>query len=164
MGVGIFCSRIQSRKGLESGIHWDMANSVPSFWNLFSEGMHLIDVPSAKLSLSPLSPVFGRVQADEGLPEVTRGSGGPSGYMVALQLRAIPFIEQLLGRKRVTYGFYPIGGLVYSTYKRGPRLHSEIPSTHWCCTSLSQLSMKSPMRTVCHEQSRWLRRLVILIL
>lgn len=78
----------------------DMAASVPNFWNLLSESMHLTDVPPAELGLSPLSPLFGRVQSDEGLPEITRGSGGSSGYIVALQLRAIPFIEQFLGKKR----------------------------------------------------------------
>jgi len=66
----------------------DMATSVPNFWNLLSESMHLTDVPPAELSLSPLSPLFGRVQSDEDLPEITRGSGGSSGYMVALQTQS----------------------------------------------------------------------------
>jgi AraC family transcriptional regulator len=89
----------------------DTATKVPGFWNLISEGMYLNDIPSAKLSLSPLSPLFGRVQADEGPPEISRGSGGPSDYMVTLQLRAIPFAEQFLGPQKVSSGFYPVGGV-----------------------------------------------------
>ncbi len=89
----------------------DKATRVPSFWNMLSEGMYLKDIPSAKLSLSPLSPLFGKVQADEGLPEISRGDGGPSGYMVAMQFNAIPFIEQFLGPQKVSSGFYPVGGV-----------------------------------------------------
>jgi AraC-like DNA-binding protein len=87
------------------------AARVSAFWDLFSEGMHLKNVPSAELSLSQHSPLFGRVQTGEGLPEITRGSGGPSDYMVAVQLREIPFIEQFLGKKKVSNGSYPIGGV-----------------------------------------------------
>jgi len=84
---------------------------VSAFWDLFSEGMHLKEMPSAKLSRSQYSPLFCRVQADEGLPEITRGSGGPSGYMVAVQLTEISYIEQFLGKKQVSHGSYPIGGV-----------------------------------------------------
>ncbi len=89
----------------------DKATRVPGFWDIFSEKLNLKDIPSAELRLSPLSPLFGKVQADEGLPEISRGSGGPSGYMVTLQLRAIPFAEQFLGSKKVSGGFYPVGGV-----------------------------------------------------
>jgi AraC family transcriptional regulator len=89
----------------------DKATKVPGFWNLISEGMYLKDIPSAKLSLSPLSPLFGRVQADEGPPEISSGSGGPRDYMVVVQLNAIPFIEQFLGPQKVSSGFYPVGGV-----------------------------------------------------
>ena len=89
----------------------DKPNKVPGFWNLFSRGMYLNDIPSAKLSLSPLSPLFGRVQADEGLPDISRGSASPSDYMVVMQLSAIPFIEQFLGPRKVSSGFYPVGGV-----------------------------------------------------
>lgn len=100
----------QLRKGYDSG-YMDMATKVPSFWNRFSEKLNLKDIPSAELRMSPLSPLFGRVLADEGLPEFSRGSGGPSDYMVTLQLRALPFAEQFLGPKNVSSGFYPIGGV-----------------------------------------------------
>jgi AraC family transcriptional regulator len=89
----------------------DKATRVPGFWDMFSEKLNLKDMPSAELSLSPLSPLFGRVQADEGPPEISRGSGGPSDYMVTLQLRAIPFAEQFLGPQKVSSGFYPVGGV-----------------------------------------------------
>ncbi|WP_213807369.1 AraC family transcriptional regulator [Granulicella sp. dw_53] len=100
----------------------DEAIRVPSFWNLFSEGMYLKDIPSAKLSLSPLSPLFGRVRADEGLPEISHGSGGPSGYMVAVQLNPIPFIEQFLGPQKVSNGFYPIGGVSLLNLQERPAI------------------------------------------
>jgi AraC family transcriptional regulator len=89
----------------------DKATRVPDFWDTFSEKLNLKDMSSGELRLSPLSQLFGRVQADEGLPELSRGSGGPSDYMVTLQLRAIPFAEQFLGAKKVSSGFYPVGGV-----------------------------------------------------
>jgi AraC-like DNA-binding protein len=36
---------------------------------------------------------------------------GERGHIVALQLKAIPFIEQYLGNKKVSSGAYPIGGV-----------------------------------------------------
>ncbi len=54
---------------------------------------------------------FGRFQSTEGLPEIARPIAGERGYIVALQLKAIPFIEQFLGKKKVSSGSYPIGGV-----------------------------------------------------
>jgi AraC family transcriptional regulator len=100
----------------------DTTARVSAFWDLFSENMHLKNVPSAELSLSQHSPSFGRVQTDEGLPEITRGSGGPSDYMVAVQLREIPFIEQFLGKKKVSNGFYPVGGVSVLNLQERPAI------------------------------------------
>lgn len=100
----------------------DTVARVSTFWDLFSKNMHLKNVPSAELSLSQHSPVFGRVRADEGLPQITRGSGGPSGYMVAIQLREIPFVEQFLGKKEVSNGFYPIGGVSVLNLQERPAI------------------------------------------
>ena len=54
---------------------------------------------------------FGRFQSSEGLPDVARPVVGERGYIVALQLKAIPFIEQFLGNKKVSSGSYPIGAV-----------------------------------------------------
>ena len=65
---------------------------------------------------------FGRFQSNEGLPEITRGSGGPSDYLIALQLKAIPFIEQFLGTKKVSVGSYPIGGVSVLNLQEKPAI------------------------------------------
>lgn len=54
---------------------------------------------------------FGRLRNSEGLPEVARPVVGERGYIVALQLKAIPYIEQFLRNKKVSSGSYPIGAV-----------------------------------------------------
>ncbi len=54
---------------------------------------------------------FGRFRSSEGLPDVARPVVGERGYIVALQLKSIPFIEQFFGNKKVSSGSYPVGGV-----------------------------------------------------
>ena len=54
---------------------------------------------------------FGRIQSTVGLPEMTRPVVGERGHIVVLQLKPIPFIEQFFGKKKVSSGSYPIGGV-----------------------------------------------------
>ena len=85
---------------------------VPSLWNQLAENMYLTDSPTAEVRLSELASFsFGRFRSTEGLPEVARPLAGQRGYIVALQLKAIPFIEQFLGKRKVSSGSYPIGGV-----------------------------------------------------
>ena len=93
--------------------------AVPTVWNQLAETMYLKDSPTAEVKLSDhASFSFGRVQSSKGLPEIARPIVGERGYIVALQLKAIPFIEQFLGKKKVSSGSYPIGGVSASTYQR----------------------------------------------
>jgi AraC family transcriptional regulator len=88
------------------------ATTVPTVWDRLAEGMYLKNSPTAEVRLSELASFsFGRFQSSEGLPEIARPVVGELGYIVALQLRAIPFLEQFLGNKKVSSGFYPIGGV-----------------------------------------------------
>jgi AraC family transcriptional regulator len=90
----------------------DTFTEVPTVWNQLAETMYLKDSPAAEVQLSKLaSSSFGRVRSTEGLPKVARPVVGERGYIVVLQLKAIPFIEQFLGRKRVSSGPYPVGGV-----------------------------------------------------
>jgi AraC family transcriptional regulator len=90
----------------------DAATIVPTVWNQLAENMYLKDSPTAKVMLSEgASFSFGRFQSSEGLPEVARPVVGERGHIVALQLKAIPFIEQFFGRKKVSSGPYPLGGV-----------------------------------------------------
>jgi AraC-like DNA-binding protein len=67
---------------------------------------------SASLTISRFAPFsFGRIRSEEGLPAATRGDGAARDYMVALQLAEIPTIEQFLGSKKVSQGYYPVGGV-----------------------------------------------------
>jgi len=85
---------------------------VPTVWNQLAETMYLKDSPTAKVKLSELASFsFGRVQSTKGLPEIARPIAGERGYIVVLQLKAIPFVEQFLGRKKVSSGPYPIGAV-----------------------------------------------------
>lgn len=90
----------------------DPATEIPTVWNRLAEAMYLRDSPSAEVSLSERSSfVFGRFQSSEGLPEIARPVVGERGYIVALQLKAIPFIEQFLGSRKISSGSYPVGGV-----------------------------------------------------
>ena len=88
------------------------ATEVPAVWNQLAEAMYLKDSPTAGIKLSELSSFsFARLQMTKGLPEMTRPIVGEGGYMVALQLKAIPHVELFLGKRRVSSGFYPIGAV-----------------------------------------------------
>jgi AraC-like DNA-binding protein len=88
------------------------ATEVPTLWNRLAETMHLKDSPTAEVTLSEhASFSFGRVKSSEGLPEIARPIAGERDYLVALQLKAIPFIEQFFGRKKVSSGSYPVGAV-----------------------------------------------------
>jgi AraC family transcriptional regulator len=90
----------------------DMSTQVPTVWNQLAETMYLKDSPTAEVRLSELASFsFGRFQSSEGLPEVARPVVGERGYITVLQLKAIPFLEQFLGNKKVSSGCYPIGGV-----------------------------------------------------
>jgi hypothetical protein len=101
----------------------DTSARVPGFWNQFAENMYLKDLSTAEVRLSERSMFrFGRFQSNEGLPEITRGSGAPSDYLIALQLKAIPFIEQFLGTEKVSSGSYPIGGVSVLNLQEKPAI------------------------------------------
>ncbi len=88
------------------------STQVPTVWNQLAETMYLKDSPTAEVKLSELASFsFGRVKSTEGLPEIARPIAGERGYIVVLQLKAIPFLEQFLGKKKVSSGPYPVGGV-----------------------------------------------------
>ena len=90
----------------------DTATEVPTVWNQLAEVLYLRDSPTAEVRLSErASYSFGRIRSTEGLPEITQQIVGQRGHIVALQLKAIPFIEQFFGKKKVSSGSYPIGGV-----------------------------------------------------
>jgi len=88
------------------------SREVPTVWNQLAETMYLKDSPTAEVKLCELASFsFGRFQSSHGLLDIARPVVGERGYIVALQLRAIPFIEQFLGKKKVSSGPYPVGGV-----------------------------------------------------
>jgi AraC-like DNA-binding protein len=90
----------------------DMSTKVPTVWNQLAENMYLKDSPTAEVRLSELASFsFGRFLSSEGLPEIARPVVGERGYIIVLQLKAIPFLEQFLGKKKVSSGYYPIGAV-----------------------------------------------------
>jgi AraC family transcriptional regulator len=89
-----------------------MATEVPTVWNQLAEAMHLKDSPTAQVWLSERASFrFARLQSSQGLAEVARPVVGEHGYIVALQLKALPFIEQYFGNKKVSNGSYPVGAV-----------------------------------------------------
>ncbi len=88
------------------------AAQVPTVWNQLAEAMYLKDSLTAQVTLSEhaTSP-FARIQSSKGLPEIARPIVREEGFIVALQLKAIPFIEQFFGKTKVSSGSYPIGGV-----------------------------------------------------
>src|SRR5271154_5385862 len=88
------------------------STEIPIVWNQLAEGMYLKDLDTAKVELSELSSFsFGRFQIDEGLPDIARPAVCEPGYVIALQLKAVPFVEHFVGRKKVSSGFYPMGAV-----------------------------------------------------
>jgi AraC family transcriptional regulator len=88
------------------------ATEVPTVWNQLAETMYLKDSSTADVWLSERASFrFGRLQSSEGLLEVARPIVGERGYIVVLQFKAIPFLEQFLGQKKVSSGYYPIGAV-----------------------------------------------------
>ena len=74
--------------------------------------MYLKDSPTAEVRLSKHALCsFARFKSHDGLPDIALPVVGERGFIVALQLRAIPFIEQFFGNKKVSSGSYPAGGV-----------------------------------------------------
>jgi AraC-like DNA-binding protein len=96
---------------------------VPTLWDQLAENMYLKGSPAAEVALSAGTSVsFARVRSDTGLPEIGRSIVGEHGYLVALQLKAIPFIEEFFGRRRVSSGSYPVGGVSAIDLRNEPAL------------------------------------------
>ncbi len=90
----------------------DTSPEVPTVWSQLAETLYLRDSPTAEVRLSERASFsFGRIQSSVGLPEMTRPVVGEGGHIVVLQLKPIVFIEQFFGKKRVSSGSYPIGGV-----------------------------------------------------
>jgi AraC family transcriptional regulator len=88
------------------------ATVIPSVWNQLAETMYLKDSAAADVWLSERASFrFGRLRSSEGLAEIARPIVGELGHIVVLQLKAIPFLEQFLGRKKVSSGYYPVGAV-----------------------------------------------------
>jgi AraC family transcriptional regulator len=90
----------------------DTATKIPTVWTQLADTLYLRDSPTADFRLSERAAFsFGRIRSTVGLPEITQSVIGERGHIVVLQLKPIPFIEQFLGKRRVSSGPYPIGGV-----------------------------------------------------
>src|SRR5215813_10473853 len=96
---------------------------VPTLWDKLAENMYLKGSPAAEVTISTGTSVsFAHVRSDTGLPEIGRSIVGEDGYLVALQLKAIPFIEEFFGRRSVSSGSYPVGGVSAIDLRNEPSL------------------------------------------
>ena len=85
---------------------------VPTVWNQLAETMYLKDSLTGKVTVSEhASSTFARVQSSTGLQDIARPIVREEGFIVALQLKAIPFMEQFFGKTKVSSGSYPIGAV-----------------------------------------------------
>ena len=90
----------------------DTATAAPAVWDQLARAMYLQDSPTAKVTVSDRASFsFARFQSSEGLPEMARPVVRELDHIVALQLKPIPFIEQFFGKRKVSSGAYPIGGV-----------------------------------------------------
>src|SRR5580698_219323 len=88
------------------------ATKIPTVWTQLADTLYLRDSPTADFRLSERAAFsFGRIRSTVGLPEITQPVIGEHGHIVVLQLKPIPFIEQFFGKRRVSSGPYPIGGV-----------------------------------------------------
>jgi AraC family transcriptional regulator len=106
----------------------DTTTEIPTLWDQLAENMYLKDSATAEVSLSELAPFsFGRVRNSEGLPEIARPIAGQRGYLVALQLKAISFMEQFFGTKKVSGGTYSIGAVSVIDLRKEPAVMLPYP-------------------------------------
>lgn len=99
---------------------------VLEFWTRFADDLHA-GQSSLRLQLSQFASFsFGRMQS-KGLPEISRGTAGPRDYLVVLQLKAIPSIEQFLGKRRVSQGAYPVAGVSVLSLAEIPKVFTPHP-------------------------------------
>jgi AraC family transcriptional regulator len=67
----------------------------PPIWSKMAEAMRLKDSSRALGKLSEqASFTFGRFRSTKGVPQRSRPIVGECGYVIASQLKAIPFIEE----------------------------------------------------------------------
>jgi AraC family transcriptional regulator len=96
------------------------------FWKHFAANM-LANKSAVSLQLSKLASFsFGRIQS-QGLPEPSRGGGGQRDYLIVLQLKPIPSIEEFSGAKRVSHGAYPRGGVSVLRFADMPTIFTPHP-------------------------------------
>lgn len=85
---------------------------IPNLWNQLADNMYFNALPTAEVRISDVAPSsFARLKSGEGLPEIARPLTGESGYLVALQLANIPYIEQFFGKRKIASGSYPVGAV-----------------------------------------------------
>jgi AraC-like DNA-binding protein len=90
----------------------DTATKIPTVWTQLADTLYLRDSPTADFRLSERAAFsFGRIRSTVGLPDITQSVIGERGHIVVLQLKPIPYIEQFFGKRRVSSGPYPIGGV-----------------------------------------------------
>jgi AraC family transcriptional regulator len=112
-----------------------MSTHIPTLWNRLAEAMYLKDSPTAQVSLSELASFsFGRFQSFVGLPEVAQPLTGERGYIVVSQLKAITYMEQFLGNRKVSSGVNPVGASAPFNCRMSRPVCCPIPSTRWSCT------------------------------
>ena len=135
----------------------DTIRGIPTLWNRLAETMYVDHLPTADLKISNASFSFARLKTDEGLPEIARPITGENGYLIALQLAKIPYIEQFLGKRKVSSGSYPIGGVSAVDLREEPSVllpHSfetlVVYVTHGALDDVSYEHRSPPV-----EQLRW---------
>ena len=131
------------------------AIEVPTVWNRLAEAMNLRDSPTEEVWLSERASFrFGRLRSSKGLPEVASPVVGERGHIVVLQLEAISFIEQFLGKKKVSSGYYPVGAVNAINLQEEPSVLG--PTSVRCVDPVCHargLWMKLPMPMGRHEWS-----------
>lgn len=89
----------------------DTVSPIPSLWGKLAEVLYLRDMPTAVIDLPERTSFsYGRIQSD-GLLDRSRPLLGEQGHIVVLQLKPLTFIEQFLGRKKLSSSPYPVGGV-----------------------------------------------------
>jgi AraC family transcriptional regulator len=90
----------------------DAFANLPTVWSQLAENMYLESSPTAEIKISEFSPYsFARVRSNTGISTPSRPIVGEQGYILIVQLRPICFIEEFLGRKRVSRGAYTVGSV-----------------------------------------------------
>jgi AraC family transcriptional regulator len=88
------------------------ATNFPTVWNSLGAAIHLKDSPEVEVKITDFAPFsFARVRSKCGIPDLSLPIVGEQGHGISLALEPVSYVEEFLGKKRVSCGPYAVGSV-----------------------------------------------------